>query len=103
MLWVNLVMDTLASLALATEPPTPELLNRKPYGRDKNMVSLTMLKIIVGQGIYQLIVLIALLFASKYTYRKKIGYFIFILKNTGNLFKIASRAMDASRQCTKLR
>jgi magnesium-transporting ATPase (P-type) len=33
MLWVNLIMDTLAALALATEPPTPELLKRKPYGR----------------------------------------------------------------------
>jgi hypothetical protein len=35
MLWVNLVMDTLASLALATEPPTEDLLKRKPYGRNK--------------------------------------------------------------------
>jgi Ca2+ transporting ATPase len=30
MLWINLIMDTLASLALATEPPNPELLKRKP-------------------------------------------------------------------------
>lgn len=33
MLWVNLIMDTLASLALATEPPTDELLTRKPYSK----------------------------------------------------------------------
>jgi Ca2+ transporting ATPase len=33
MLWINLVMDTLASLALATEAPTEELLNRKPQKR----------------------------------------------------------------------
>uniref|UniRef100_A0AC34R9N1 Cation-transporting P-type ATPase C-terminal domain-containing protein n=1 Tax=Panagrolaimus sp. JU765 TaxID=591449 RepID=A0AC34R9N1_9BILA len=32
MLWVNLIMDTLASLALATEMPTEDLLKRKPYG-----------------------------------------------------------------------
>ena len=38
MLWVNLVMDTLASLALATEPPTEDLLKRKPYGRTKPMM-----------------------------------------------------------------
>ena len=36
MLWVNLIMDTLASLALATELPTPELLLRKPYGKWKH-------------------------------------------------------------------
>ena len=37
MLWVNLIMDTLASLALATERPTEELLERKPYGRNKTI------------------------------------------------------------------
>ncbi|KNC72179.1 hypothetical protein SARC_15269, partial [Sphaeroforma arctica JP610] len=35
MLWINLIMDTLASLALATDSPTPDLLKRKPYGRNK--------------------------------------------------------------------
>ena len=34
MLWVNLIMDTLGSLALATEPPTEKLLNRLPHPRD---------------------------------------------------------------------
>ena len=34
MLWVNLIMDTLASLALATELPTPELLLRQAKTRD---------------------------------------------------------------------
>lgn len=33
MLWVNLIQDTLASLALATELPTEDLLKRRPYGR----------------------------------------------------------------------
>ena len=33
MLWVNLIMDTLAALALATEPPSNDLLNRMPYSR----------------------------------------------------------------------
>jgi magnesium-transporting ATPase (P-type) len=31
LLWVNLIMDTFAALALATEAPTEELLKRKPY------------------------------------------------------------------------
>jgi Ca2+ transporting ATPase len=33
MLWVNLIMDTLAALALATEPPSEDLLLRMPYSR----------------------------------------------------------------------
>lgn len=39
MLWVNLIMDTLASLALATEPPHEKLLNRKPHKRNSYIVS----------------------------------------------------------------
>jgi Ca2+ transporting ATPase len=62
MLWVNLIMDTFASLALATEPPTPELLNRKPYGRTKPLISRTMLKNIIGHSIYQMIVMLVILF-----------------------------------------
>uniref|UniRef100_A0A0K0EKG1 Calcium-transporting ATPase n=1 Tax=Strongyloides stercoralis TaxID=6248 RepID=A0A0K0EKG1_STRER len=62
MLWVNLIMDTLASLALATEYPTEDLLDRKPYGRTKSLISRTMVKNIVGHAIYQLIILFLLLF-----------------------------------------
>jgi P-type Ca2+ transporter type 2B len=64
MLWVNLIMDTLASLALATEMPTPDLLLRKPYGRTKALVSRSMMKNILGQAIYQLAVIFYLLFAG---------------------------------------
>jgi Ca2+ transporting ATPase len=64
MLWVNLVMDTLASLALATEPPTEALLKRKPYGRTKPIVSVAMLKNIFFMGIYQLGVLFLLIYLS---------------------------------------
>ena len=65
MLWVNLIMDTLASLALATELPTSELLLRKPYGRTKPLISRTMMKNILGQAIYQLVVIFTLLFCGK--------------------------------------
>jgi Ca2+ transporting ATPase len=62
MLWVNLIMDTLASLALATELPTPELLLRKPYGRTKPLISRVMTKNIFLGSIYQLAVIFFLLF-----------------------------------------
>ncbi|CAP24273.1 LOW QUALITY PROTEIN: Protein CBR-MCA-3 [Caenorhabditis briggsae] len=62
MLWVNLIMDTLASLALATEMPTEELLKRKPYGRTSPLISRTMSKNILGHAVYQLVVLFTLIF-----------------------------------------
>ncbi|NWY23047.1 AT2B1 ATPase, partial [Aphelocoma coerulescens] len=65
MLWVNLIMDTLASLALATEPPTEALLLRRPYGRDHPLVSGTMLRNILGHAAYQLLVIFTLLFAGQ--------------------------------------
>jgi Ca2+ transporting ATPase len=43
MLWINLIMDTLASLALATEPPTDKLLLRKPHKRDSYIVSIVII------------------------------------------------------------
>ncbi|XP_062397471.1 plasma membrane calcium-transporting ATPase 3a isoform X2 [Sardina pilchardus] len=65
MLWVNLIMDTFASLALATEPPTLSLLLRKPYGRNNPLISLTMMKNILGHAIYQLVIIFTLLFAGE--------------------------------------
>lgn len=80
MLWVNLIMDTLASLALATEPPTESLLLRKPYGRDKPLISRTMMKNILGHAVYQLVIIFTLLFAGKLSKAliigKTIGLFV---------------------------
>ena len=66
MLWVNLIMDTLASLALSTEPPTSELLLRKPYGRTKPLISRTMMKNILGQAVYMISVIFILLFYGEF-------------------------------------
>ncbi|XP_040894576.1 plasma membrane calcium-transporting ATPase 1-like isoform X5 [Toxotes jaculatrix] len=65
MLWVNLIMDTFASLALATEPPTEALLLRNPYGRKKPLISRTMMKNILGHAIYQLTIIFTLLFLGE--------------------------------------
>ncbi len=62
LLWVNLIMDSLASLALATEQPTDSLLERKPYGRTKPLISLSMMRHILGHSFYQLIVMFVITF-----------------------------------------
>jgi Ca2+-transporting ATPase len=56
LLWVNLIMDTMAALALATEPPTPQLLDRPPYGRFSPLITTRMWRLILGQAAYQLFV-----------------------------------------------
>lgn len=48
MLWLNLIMDTFAALALATEPPTDELFDRKPYNREESIINEVMWRNIMG-------------------------------------------------------
>jgi hypothetical protein len=54
LLWVNLIMDSLAALALATELPTPGLLDHRPHGRNEPLINRAMAKHILVQGAYQL-------------------------------------------------
>ena len=62
LLWVNLIMDTFAALALATELPTPKLLDRAPSRREESLISQTMLRNILGQVFYQFTLLMFLVF-----------------------------------------
>jgi len=64
LLWVNLIMDTFAALALATDPPSPSVLHRKPEPKSAPLITTTMWKMIIGQAIYQLVVTFVLYFAG---------------------------------------
>ena len=68
MLWVNLIMDSFASLALATEDPTDALLDRKPYSRDASILTPMMLLNIFSQSIFQVIVLTVIIFYGDYIF-----------------------------------
>ncbi|XP_010505940.1 PREDICTED: calcium-transporting ATPase 4, plasma membrane-type-like [Camelina sativa] len=65
LLWVNMIMDTLGALALATEPPNEGLMKRAPIARTASFITKTMWRNIAGQSVYQLIVLGILNFAGK--------------------------------------
>jgi Ca2+-transporting ATPase len=64
LLWVNLIMDTFAALALATDAPTPSILDRKPDPKSAPLITVNMWKMIIGQSIYQLVVTFILFFAG---------------------------------------
>lgn len=66
MLWVNLIMDTLGALALATEPPHEGLMKRPPIGRNVHLITRVMWRNIIGQSIYQLSVLGVIQFYGKH-------------------------------------
>merc|ERR1711935_943421 len=62
LLWVNLLMDSLASLALASEPPIDSLLDRPPVNRTDYIITKRMIANMMGQASYQLAVIMTLLF-----------------------------------------
>ncbi|KAI6966817.1 calcium-translocating P-type ATPase [Hortaea werneckii] len=64
LLWINLIMDTMAALALATDPPSRRILERKPDPKSAPLISTTMWKMIIGQAIYQLVVTLIIYFAG---------------------------------------
>ncbi|KAJ9178694.1 hypothetical protein P3X46_010558 [Hevea brasiliensis] len=65
LLWVNLIMDTLGALALATEPPNDALMKRPPIGRNVYFITKLMWRNIIGQSIFQIVVLVILQFNGK--------------------------------------
>lgn len=65
LLWVNLIMDTLGALALATEPPTDHLMKRPPVGRREPLITNIMWRNLLIQALYQVIVLLILNFRGR--------------------------------------
>jgi len=65
MLWVNLIMDTFAALALATEPPYDSILERQPYHKDAPIVTEIMWRNVFGHSIYQSIVITLIIFLGQ--------------------------------------
>jgi len=64
LLWVNLIMDTFAALALATDPATITSLDRKPDRKNAPLITVDMLKMILIQATYQIIVCLVLHFVG---------------------------------------
>ncbi|XP_031272648.1 putative calcium-transporting ATPase 13, plasma membrane-type [Pistacia vera] len=65
LLWVNLIMDTLGALALATERPTSELMDKPPVGRTKPLITNVMWRNLLAQALYQIAILLTLQFRGQ--------------------------------------
>jgi len=68
LLWVNLIMDTMAALALATETPTRKLLDRHPFQKDSHIISQILWRFVFGHSIYQLTILLLIIFCGDGTF-----------------------------------
>ena len=72
-LWINLVMDTLAALALATEAPTPKLLDRLPYGKNEGLISNVIVRNLLVQLFFHLGVMLSCVFYGHKMFNIPIG------------------------------
>ena len=64
LMWINLFQDTLAALALATDPPAPTILDKKPDPRSAPLITIPMWKMIFGQSAYQVAITLILHFGG---------------------------------------
>uniref|UniRef100_A0A6N2KWD9 Calcium-transporting ATPase n=1 Tax=Salix viminalis TaxID=40686 RepID=A0A6N2KWD9_SALVM len=65
LLWVNLIMDTLGALALATEQPSSDLMEKTPVGRSEPLITKIMWRNLLAQALYQVAILLTLQFKGK--------------------------------------
>ncbi|MFZ2958765.1 MAG: cation-translocating P-type ATPase [Candidatus Ozemobacteraceae bacterium] len=101
MLWVNLIMDTFAALALATEPPTQSLMQRPPRKKDDFIISPTMLRSIMGFGLSSFAFSLGLLLAFTKNgtiseERLSLFFTIFVMIQFWNLFNIRRFGLSGS-------
>ena len=94
MLWINLIMDTFAALALATEPPDPSVMDRPPRRSSDFIVTPGMARWIFGTGIVLVIFFLwALLRMEGHTgalvLREQTLFFsVFVMIQFWNLFNV---------------
>ena len=70
MLWVNLIMDSLGSLALATEPPYDSLLSKRPTQKNESIINGIMWKHISLQALFEILLLLFLYIKGPYFIRE---------------------------------
>jgi Ca2+-transporting ATPase len=101
MLWVNLIMDTFAALALASEPSYKEVMNKKPRGINDFIISRTMAIEIFGTGLLFLAVLLAILTRMNAdgevtVYELTVFFTIFVMMQFWNMFNARTLGSNKS-------
>mmetsp|Transcript_34802 Transcript_34802/g.53448 ORF Transcript_34802/g.53448 Transcript_34802/m.53448 type:complete len:323 (-) Transcript_34802:68-1036(-) len=65
LLWINLIMDTFAALALSSEPPLPKVIQGSPFKENVSILSGTIWRQILGVSLYNVVVMLVLMFFGK--------------------------------------
>ncbi len=100
MLWVNLIMDTFAAMALASLPPSTSVMKEKPRDRRSFIINRDMAKQIIGVGCTFFIVLICLLYRFERNgwslHEQSLFFTIFVMLQFWNMFNARAFATGES-------
>jgi Ca2+-transporting ATPase len=66
LLWINVIMDTFASIALCSEPPRPGIMNAPPKRKDENIVTPAMVKTIFATAAFFVVIMMVLLIGMQH-------------------------------------
>ncbi len=90
MLWVNLIMDTFAAMALASIPPSTDVMKEKPRKQTDFIITRGMYHNIIGTGLVFIIILLGLYFGlgmdGMTRHDQTIFFTVFVLLQFWNLF-----------------
>lgn len=105
MLWVNLIMDTFAALALASLPPSRSVMREKPRKNSDFIITRSMIRSIVGVGIVFVAALLGMLawFGQGITpYELSVFFTVFVMLQFWNMFN-AKGFGSRSTVCTHMK
>ena len=83
MLWVNLIMDTFAAMALASLPPSKDVMRDKPRNRKSFIINPAMTRLIIGVGCLFFVILLTLLYMLEHAPIQSMTDFL-TWQNTGH-------------------
>ncbi len=98
-LWVNLIMDTFAAMALASLPPKHDVMRQKPRSKSDFIIDKTMLRAIIGMGSVFIVVLLSMLFwwgADITPYQLSVFFTVFVMLQFWNMFNAKAYASRGS-------
>ncbi len=99
-LWLNLITDIFPAFALAIEPPTRDVLSRKPRPRDESLLASSFLLLIGGQGLLLALVSLGAYIWALDTYgegahARTVALFSLIGAEVAHVFNCRSRTKSA--------
>jgi len=99
LLWINVIMDTLASIALCSEPPRPGLMKMPPKKRGDNIITPSMVLTIFTTAAFFVVAMLGLLVAMKAGWlgnQEGLFFSVFVFFQVWNLINCRSLTPDTS-------